>query len=237
MGQVERLPLHITTVETSYSSYLSLALRRAFDMALEGRSNLSEAMFEVPGFSGRKFRMFLNNLLATIVSPRYLEIGVFNGGSFVPAIYNNRVQAAAVDNWSWPDSNLTLFKSYVEKYGAQSHIDIIDKDFREVDYQSYGPFNVMFYDGAHGEQDQLDGVRLPAQALDESCIVIVDDWNWEHVRTGTFAGLRSARCQIAYSIEIRTTLRNDGESLPEVCGQSSDWHNGMLAAVVTRHGE
>ena len=225
---------HLTLIQTSYGSYLGLALRRAFDMALEGRSQLAEPLFAVPGFSGRKFRMFLNNLLATLVDPRYLEIGVFTGGSFIPAIYRNRVRATAIDNWSWGGSNDGLFRDFIGRYGAGADITVLDSDFKTVDFAAIGRFNVMFYDGSHAEEDQYAGVKLPAPAMDASYIVIVDDWNWEHVRRGTFAGLRAAGCRIDDAIELRTTLQNNGESLPPVAGPSSDWHNGMFAAVVNR---
>ncbi len=92
----------------------------------------------------------------------------------------------------------------------------------------------MFYDGSHAELDQRDGVRLPVVSMDANYVVIVDDWNWDHVTRGTFAGLRDAGCRIDSMIELRTTLQNEGQSLPEVFGSNSDWHNGMFAAVVTR---
>ena len=226
---------NLTLIQASYGSYLALALRRAFDMALEGRSQLPEDLFAVPGFSGRKFRMFLNTLLATLVDPRYLEIGVFTGGSFIPAVYGNRVRATAIDNWSWGGSNDELFRNFIARYGAGSDITVLDSDFRTIDFAAIGRFNVMFYDGSHAEQDQSAGVALPVAAMDSSYIVIVDDWNWEHVRRGTFAGLRAAGCRIDDAIELRTTLHNSGDSLPPVSGPASDWHNGMFAAVVSRH--
>jgi hypothetical protein len=234
MAQSALPAANLTVVETSYGNYLSLALRHAFDMALEGRSKLPEQLFEVPGFSGRKFRMLLNNLFATLHDPRYLEIGVFKGGSFIPAIYSNRMTATAVDNWSWPGSDIGIFKNFLSEYGHEASTKIVDQNFKEVDYASLGRFNVMFYDGSHAEEDQLMGVKLAASAMDACYVAIVDDWNWDHVRRGTFAGLREAGCRIDYSIEVRTTLQNTGESLPEVCGPTSDWHNGMFAAVLSR---
>jgi hypothetical protein len=93
----------------------------------------------------------------------------------------------------------------------------------------------MFYDGSHAELDQFDGVRLPVPAMDRTYIVIVDDWNWDHVRRGTFKGLRAAGCTIDYSVDVRLRLDPlSKNNLPAVNGAGSEWHNGMFAAVVTK---
>jgi hypothetical protein len=225
---------HVTIADANPATHLSLALRRAFEMAMEERSNLTPPLFEVRGFSGRKFRMFLQNLLGIVPEPRYLEIGVFCGGSFIPATYRNVMTATALDNWSWDGSNLDLFKEYLAKFGGSADVTILESDFRTVDYSRLGQFNVMFYDGSHAEKDQFDGVRLPVLAMDKHYIAIVDDWNWDHVRRGTFGGLRAAGCRIDYSIEVRTKMDMVGDTLPPVRGPTSEWHNGMFAAAISR---
>lgn len=109
---------------------------------------------------------------------------------------------------------------------------MIESDFRVVDYASMGGFNILFYDGSHAEKDQYDGVLLPQPAMDQDSILIVDDWNWQRVRTGTFDALRDANVRVAYQIEVRTTFNN--EHLPLVHGSASEWHNGCLIAVVSK---
>ncbi len=118
MMQAANPSVHLTMVETSSAGALSLAVRHAFDMAIEGRSQLMEPLFKVQGFSGRKFRMFLNNLFATLQDRRYLEIGVFMGGSLVPALYRNGMRATAVDNWSWPGANMGVLKTYITEFAG-----------------------------------------------------------------------------------------------------------------------
>lgn len=226
-------PAHLTVAETGPAGPLWLALRRAFDMAMESRSGLAAPLFAVQGFSGRKFRMFLNNLFATIEDPRYLEIGVYNGGSFIPAIYRNTMRAVALDNWSWDGGNIDRFARYLAEFGAGADVTVLNSDFRAVDFTAIGRFNVLFYDGSHAYEDQYDGVKLPAAAMDDRFVVIVDDWNWPWVRSGTYAGLRDGGLRIDHAIELRTTLHDSGH-LPDFHGQDSDWHNGMFAAVVTK---
>ena len=214
-------------------SKMGQAMCQAFYRALHGDSALPMPLYDVEGFSGRRFRMFLNNLCASVTDACYLEIGVFKGGSFLPAIYGNAMSATALDNWSWPKADFNKFKSYLDELAAGVDVSLINKDFRAVDFGSIGPFNVMFYDGSHDEADQLDGVKLPVAAMRDEYVVIVDDWNWPHVRRGTFAGLEAAGCRIQASIELFTS--RDGQ-LPAMKhrGSKSDWHNGMFAATVRR---
>jgi hypothetical protein len=67
--------------------------------------------------------------------------------------------------------------------------------------------------------------------MENTHILIVDDWNWNHVRKGTFAALRDAKLGIDYSIEVRTTFNGE---FPFVSGQNSEWHNGTVVAVVSK---
>ncbi len=92
---------------------------------------------------------------------------------------------------------------------------------------------MLFYDGSHDEADQRDGMKLPSQAMDDTYIVIVDDWNWTHVRKGTFDGLAAAGAKIVASLELFTNLNGE---LPPMAfrGMKSDWHNGMFAATVVK---
>jgi hypothetical protein len=123
-----------------------------------------------------------------------------------------------------------LFEQNLKLVGDDARVSILNKDFVDVDYGAIGKFNVLFYDGSHSEEHQYLGVKLPSQALDPQAIVMVDDWNWEQVRRGTYAGLRDAGRTILCSLEIRTTLHNR-DDLPPFAGSQSDWHNGLFVAL------
>jgi hypothetical protein len=86
-----------------------------------------------------------------------------------------------------------------------AHFDIIENDFRYVDYKCLGQYNVFLFDGPHEEQDQYDGIMIARPALESPFLLIVDDWNWRRVRLGTFRAIRDAGYSIVCSIEIRTT--------------------------------
>lgn len=98
-----------TAVSTSAKNRLTPAVISAFEDAMAGRGRLKDDAFHIHGFSGKKFRTFMNNLISEVPEPRYLEIGLFHGASFCPAIYRNSVRAVGIDNWSEYGGNLNTF--------------------------------------------------------------------------------------------------------------------------------
>ncbi len=182
---------------------LSGAIRNAFQDAMAQRGVLGHAAFAVHGFSGKKFRLLMNNLMSEIVKPRYLEIGLFHGASFCSALDLNEIRAVGIDNWTEYNGQRSLFDDNLARFlTASTDVDIIEMDFRKVDYTAIGKFNILFYDGSHAEQDQYDGVFYPSVAMDDEFILIVDDWNWDCVRTGTFK--RPAGCRARHRIFDRS---------------------------------
>jgi hypothetical protein len=223
----------ITATASDATSALARALRDAFQDAMGMRGRLPEAAYRVHGFSGKKFRLFMNNLMHDVPDPRYLEIGLFHGASFCSAVAKNRLTALGIDNWTEFGGKRAFFDANLDAFRSEgANIQVLEQDFRKVPYGSVGKFNILFYDGSHTEKDQYDGVMFPQPAMDDTYIMIIDDWNWERVRNGTFKALGDAKLTVDYSVEVRTTFNND--HLPLVHGPGSEWHNGMIAAVLTR---
>jgi predicted O-methyltransferase YrrM len=225
---------HITTIATSVASSLPEIVRAAFENALAGHGKMDERVYAVDGFCGRKQRLFLNNLIATMPDPRYLEIGIFRGATLCAAISNNKVHATGVDNWSEYGGKATEFYINLAAFkGPDAKVTVIEQDFRTVNYAALGSFNVGFYDGPHQAKDQYDGARLIVEALEPQAVLLIDDWNWPDVRTGTMNALHDTGAHIDFAVDLRTTL--DG-SFPTWSGIVSDWHNGMFVAALSRRG-
>ena len=88
---------------------LHQALLTAFIAGVQEQSQLrdKETLYARGGFSGHKFRHFMNNLGSMIPNMRYLEIGVFNGSSLCAVLHgNSNVRAVAID--SWQDGTLQI---------------------------------------------------------------------------------------------------------------------------------
>ena len=222
----------VTATASGTLDALSKAVRDAFQDAMAMRGRLRDDAYAVDGFSGRKFRLFLNNLMSEVPDPRYMEIGLYHGASFCPALFKNKLRAVGIDNWTEYGGKRELFTRNLDAFRFEgSDIQIIEQDFRTIDYDALGKFNIVFYDGSHTEKDQYDGVFCPQPAMDATHIMIIDDWNWDHVRRGTYDAMRDAGLTMNYSIEVRTTFNDD---FPLVHGPKSEWHNGAIIAVVSK---
>jgi hypothetical protein len=113
------------------------------------------------------------------------------------------------------------------------YLEVIESDFRAVDFSALGKFNIYLFDGPHEYQDQYDGLDMALPALEDQFVLIVDDWNWEKVREGTRRAMQANRISPLYSVEIRSTLDN---SHPIISCELSDWHNGYFFCVAGRDG-
>jgi len=81
--------------------------------------------------------------------------------------------------------------------------------------------------------DQFDGIALALPALEDEFILIVDDFNWDYVREGTFRAMSEKNLAVVASITIRT---NASGREPKVWMEKSDWHNGYFIAVLAKEG-
>ena len=211
---------------------LSANVQRAFSRAFCGQGELDADILAMQGLSGRKYRLFINNLMTTFNRPRYLEIGCWTGSTLFSATSGAEVTATTIEDWSEGSVVKDMFFANLRRSRADgSDITLIENDFRNVDYASLGPIDVFTYDGPHQESDQYDGIVMPAAALKDEHVLVVDDWNWPGPRSGTLRALGDLRYSIRYALAIRTTL---DDSHPEIYGEASDWHNGYFIAVVAK---
>jgi len=237
LGQVysqegRSLPATYQIGDFSSSRQASL-LKSCFEaVQSEKHSPLPDEVRLIAGMSGQKYRSLINRLVGSISNACYLEIGSWAGSTAAAALHGNKVRALCIDNWSEFGGPREAFFANIKKILTPDiQLDVIEQDFRSIDYHNIGSFNIYLFDGPHSEKDQYDGIAIAQIALADPFVLIVDDWNWRHVRLGTLRALLSARCRIEASIEIRTTLDNT-HGLP--AGRDSDWHNGYFIAIVRK---
>jgi hypothetical protein len=217
-------------INSRLSEHVGDALRKAFELS----TKLPASVLDMQGMSGRKYRMFINNLISSLRDPRYLEVGSWAGSTACSAIFGNRATITCIDNWSeFGGPKETFLNNIKDALLDDAAFNFIEKDFRAVDFYSIGKYNVYLFDGPHGYQDQFDGIVAASPALDQEFVLIVDDWNWPDVRNGTMDGLASAGTRVLRWVEIRTT---QDDTHADAAGplQRTDWHNGYLIAVASR---
>jgi hypothetical protein len=195
-------------------------------------SEIDPAILELPGMSGRKYRLLINNLIRALGQTSYLEIGTWSGSTLCSAIYGNAVRATAIDNWSQFGAPKEKFFENLRRFCTSgAKVNVIENDFRKVDFAAIGTHAVYLFDGPHEYQDQYDGLCMALPALDQRFVFIVDDWNWKTVRQGTMRAIGDVRLSIDFMLEIRTTL-DESHAIP--AGEHSDWHNGLFIGVLAK---
>ena len=232
----------LTTLEMSppagESSDLSAIVRQSLELALAGTSKVSPEILDIPGMSGRRYRYFINNLMERLAAPRYLEIGSWAGSTLCSALYGNKVDAVAVDNWSLFGGPADQFFTNLAAFKGASTVSFLEKDFRAIDFTTFGAtfgkFNVYLFDGPHDFIDQYDGVMLAQPVLEQRNIQIVDDWNWSAVREGTQKAIADLGLRTEFRTEIRTSMDETAPEPPPGGHKNSDWHNGYFIAVLSR---
>jgi hypothetical protein len=213
---------------------LVLAVMEAMQQAINGSTPLPTDVLTMQGMSGWRYRIFINELVRRVNNPAYLEVGSWAGSTLCSTICGNTLTAMAIDNWSEFGGPSQTFYSQVSKYVSPSvKLSTLNSDFRQVRWDAIGKFNIYLFDGPHSFDDQCDGIEIAMPALSDEFIVIVDDWNYEHVRNGTYEALNRIHVDCDFRLEIRTTL--DGKQ-PTINMERSEWHDGYFIAVCKKTG-
>ena len=234
---------HISSIDETMINFFgdksdpfSKRIQNSLEIALSGKTNLSDDIIKMQGLSGRKFRVLMNNLIKEFKIPRYLEIGSWLGSTACSVCFNNQLKITCIDNWSQNFSSRVkpkeVFRKNIKKYiSKETDFKIIEKDFRQVNYKEINDINIYLYDGAHHYEDHFDSIKLVLPALSKKFIFIVDDWNWNQVRKGTIDSINKEQLKIISNLEIRTTS-DDSSSL--ITGENSDWHQGCAFFVLKK---
>jgi hypothetical protein len=179
--------------------------------ALRGESRLCADALALNGLSDRNLRLLLNNLGAAIRT--YVEVGTYTGSSLVAASQGNPVlTAVGIDNFSErfdafyavADVRKTLQRN-LRRFAP--HARVIEADFRQLDpHRIPEGIDCLFYDGAHDYQSQQAGVAHFATRFADQCILLIDDWNGEDVRNGTYRGLDDVARHTGHQVEFSAAL-------------------------------
>jgi hypothetical protein len=175
-------------------------IEEAVAMALKGQSKLQdEATFEIGGFTSPEIRHLMNNLGA--MATNYFEIGTHMGSLTLATLYNNQHLSSTIcDNWTEFENggkSKEEFYKNVERYHASGHITlptVIEQDCFEIPdwIKSTIKADLYLYDGGHGYEEQYKGVKDFVDAMQDECILVVDDYNWEQVHAGTEKAIQDA---------------------------------------------
>ena len=226
-------PPTIIELEGDFDNPDAQRLNDALARSMRLDTKLPDWIIGMEGMSGRKYRILINHLVAATPNARYLEVGSWAGSTACSAMAGNKVRVRCIDDWSGFGGPREAFVAHVGRASSASvDFELLEMDFRLVNYSELGKFNIYLFDGPHSESDQYDGVTIAQPALDDTYLQIVDDWNWEAVRAGTMRAIRDLDLVQVASLRIRTSQDN---KQPPINRQNSDWHNGYGIFVLKRN--
>ena len=201
-------------------------IEESIQLAEEGKSKLNEKILNLEGFSSRKVRHFLNNIV-NLRGPdcRYLEVGTWKGSTFVSAMHkNNNSHGIAVEIFDWPEEIKNAFDENTNRY-LDKNWELKNIDFKEIG-KIEDKINVYFFDGPHERENQCKAFTVMNDNLQNLFIAIVDDWNWPHVKNGT----RDAFEELKYNVVKEWEMPSSGK----YPGDPDQWWNGFYIAVIEK---
>jgi hypothetical protein len=201
-------------------------LEHSFANALQKKSKCTADIFAMEGMSGAMTRCFYNNLL-DMDDVRYLEIGVWKGSSACSAMCGNKASVVCIDNWSQFNGPKNDFMTNVAKFQGNNTVEIVEGDAFEIDVSQFKhTFNVYMYDGDHRREKQEKALTHYYDVMDDVFIYVIDDWNLEEVRAGTYDAITKLGLVIEYKRELFT---------PENNVYSDTWWNGIGTFVLRKN--
>jgi predicted O-methyltransferase YrrM len=189
---------------------------------------LFDPVADVPGMASPKKQRLLGIAFGCLPEDEcYLEVGTFQGKSLVSAAHGNPRRAMyACDNFSeFSDLNSPeQLRANLARHGLDDTVTFFDADFRDVLDREHvaDPVGLYFYDGAHDEQSQYDGIVRAEPLLADEALVLVDDWRYaedshSYAKAGTERAIADSRhdWRVLYELPAR---RN---------GDLAMWWNGL----------
>lgn len=193
-------------------------------------SKLTNLTLKIPGLTSHKVKHFINNLVA-MPDTRYLEIGTYQGAVFTSALEGNKINAIAIDDFSSEEispmrdildweaeegnpveilkKNISLVSDPVDRETSAEEekiVSVLNKNAFAVTKEDI-PFkiSVFFYDGDHSYEAQKKAIKHYLPMMDETFILIVDDWNWKQVQVGTKEAIIEEKLKVLYDHTIVTS--------------------------------
>jgi hypothetical protein len=198
----------------------------SFVNAGEGISKIDEFVKDMEGMSGTNTRHLYNNIL-NFPDARYLEIGVWKGSSVCAAMLGNSAKVLCIDNWSEFGGPKEPFLNNFYRCIGNNSAEYLELDCFTLDISEIGKYNIYLYDGNHSEESHYKSLVYFQDALDDTFIFIVDDWNWNYVRSGVERAIQDLKLEILFQEEIHLT--DDGSTTTDPL-----WWNGVAVFLLQK---
>lgn len=172
-------------------------------------SKCTQKILEMEGMSGTRTRHLYNNLCSLDIGRplEYLEVGTWKGSTIISAMYGNEhtTRATTVDNWADFEGPKDEFLRNIKEFGVSP--TVVDLDCFQ--YTPSEKIDIFLYDGDHSYEVHKKAIEHFWPYLQDTAIIIIDDWNIPDVQRGTMHGFHSAahdhgKCTVLLNWQLTT---------------------------------
>ncbi len=181
------------------------------------------SLLEVGGLCSLKVRLLFCRLAQGPTLKALLEVGVLHGATSCCALTGDVERVAGVDNFSQFNGDVRQTEANWRRFrkpGAITELCVADL----FTASPSGQHDWYYYDADHGYEATRDAMGYYLPCLEESFLLLVDDYDWLDVQRGVKDGLEAAGLKVEWSRHLPSAGENHFES----------WWNGMFVAVVSR---
>jgi hypothetical protein len=216
-------------------------------MSDNGQSKASERELELYSTSSRRLKSLLNNLCSK-PNTRYLELGVYKGGSLLSAAFGNKgFEAVAVDNYSYddrepkkyaPDGGIwdnmkSQLESNIARYADPdsgvnpASIKLVPKDWKTVNWNAEKRFDVCFFDiNPVVKSDYVTFFETVFLALNEQATIVFSNYsNQQHAEDLEF---------VLESLDSFTVLSKE-QRISGGLSDSTQYGSGVLVLTIQKN--
>tara|TARA_Y100000741_G_scaffold308378_1_gene251463 strand:- start:357 stop:986 length:630 start_codon:yes stop_codon:yes gene_type:complete len=186
-------------------------IKNSIIKSLKGISNINKEIKEIDCMFDVNMKHFMNNL-CNINDCRYLEIGVYKGGSLCSAIYKNKnIKCLGIDNFSQFDKyklNKQIVLDNIDKFKNNNNIILVEADCWKINTKLLKKFNIYKYDGMHNELCHYKAINNYINNLDDIFIYIIEVWNNINIQNGFKKALKDNKLEVLYSESFESKYNN-----------------------------
>jgi hypothetical protein len=193
-----------------------------------GKLTIPDEIKNLEGMSGTLYRTFINYLLKSLNKVNYLEVGCWKGSTAISALYGNLSYIenyTIIDSWhEFGGPRKEFENNFLKHIGTKPNL--IDANCFKINPKDHNisDIDVYFYDGAHSEQDHIQAVTHFKDSCNDCFILIIDDYNWDYVVSGTQKGIQLSNLNVDFEL-TKPTAAN---------GVKDTWWNGVGIFVLSK---
>ena len=162
--------------------------QKVFDQVTRGRSQLGERQEEMYSLAGVPMKHLVNSLCDLGYKINYLELGAYRGATLIAALWQNDVNAYAVEHFKYDATSPNRFMedghpnvrtalentidTYKRAWNGENSIKVIESDLHDVDLKEIDKkIDVVFHDADKKDKDIENFITKYKEVLDKYCIL------------------------------------------------------------------